>query len=201
MDEAVRVRAVDPEQEPGGSGEHEDAVREHEAVAEVLELLRREAVAREQRRETREALERRVRREDQHEQRQALDDVVHEAAERARREDGPRDLRDDGVGRARHRVHMYGEIRDAEEERDRDQREHPERLRRVLPLRVPERVDAVRDRLHSGQRRRSGRERAQQHEERHRAGADRKRMRHDGVVRVARRELDEPDDDEQCRPP
>ena len=97
VNEAVRVRAVDPEQQRCESREDDDAVREHEAVAEVQELPRREAVAREQRREAREALERRVRREDQHEQRQPLHDVVHEGAERARREDRPRDLRHDGV--------------------------------------------------------------------------------------------------------
>ena len=92
VDEAVGVRLVDDEQCRGGRGEHEHPVREDEAVAEVRELPRREAVAGEQRREPREALERRVRREDQDEQRRRLHDVVHEAAERSRLEDGPRDL-------------------------------------------------------------------------------------------------------------
>ena len=46
-----------------------------------------------------------------------------------------------------------------------------ERRGRVLSVRPAERVDAVRDRLHAGERGRARRERAQQDEERDRAGA------------------------------
>ena len=81
VDEAVRVRLVDDEESGRRGREHEHPVREDEAVAEVRELPRREAVAGEQRREPREALERRVRGEDQDEQRRRLNDVVHEAAD------------------------------------------------------------------------------------------------------------------------
>ena len=49
--------------------------------------------------------------------------------------------------RARPRAHLHGEPRDADEERDRDHAEDGERARRVACLRMPERADAVRDRL------------------------------------------------------
>jgi len=66
VDQVVDVGVIDPDQERSGSGEDDDAVREHEPVAEVRELAGDEAVVREQCREPREALERRVRREDEH---------------------------------------------------------------------------------------------------------------------------------------
>ena len=55
-------------------------------------------------------------------------------------------------------MQMDGEVRDAEEEEDRDRAEDGERLRRVLAVWPAERVDAVRDRLDAGQRGRAGRE-------------------------------------------
>ncbi len=185
VDQAVGVRLVDDEQGGRCAREHEHPVREDEPVAEVRELARREAVAREQRREPREALERRVRREHEDQQRRPLDGVVHEAAEGAGREHRARDLRDDRVRRARHRVDVHREVGDAEEHRDRDRPEHREGRRRVLSLRVPERVDAVRDRLHSGQSGRARRERAQQDEHRDHSGSGRERVRHDRLVDVS----------------
>ena len=198
VDEAVRVRAVDPEEQAGDRREHDHPVREDEPVAEVRELARREAVAREQRREAWEALERGVRGEDQHEQRQALNRVVHEASGRSGGEHGARDLRDDRCRRARPRVQVHREIRDAEEEEDRDRAEDRERGRRVLAVRAAERVHPVCDRLHTGQRGRAGRERAEEHEQRDRAGSHGQRMRHDRTVSVARRELDRARDDEHA---
>ena len=196
VDEAVGVRLVDDEQRRRGRGEHEHPVREDEPVAEVRELPRREAIPREQRREPREALERGVGREHEDEQRRPLDGVVHEAAEGARREDGARDLGDDRVGRARHRVDVHREIRDAEEHRDRDRPEHGERRRGVLPLRVPEGVDAVRDRLHAREGGRAGRERAQEDEDGDHAGPGRQRVGNDRRLQMPGQVLDEPDRDE-----
>ena len=57
-------------------GEHEDPVRVDEAVAEVHELAREEAVARQHGGQPREALVRRVRGEHEDPERQRLDDVV-----------------------------------------------------------------------------------------------------------------------------
>ncbi len=196
VDEVVRIRAIDPEQQAGDGRKHEHPVREDQAVAKVRELARREAVAGKQRREPRKTLEGRIRGEDQNEQRQPLHGVVHEARDRPCREDRARDLRHDRRRRARPRVQMHREIRDAEEEEDRDRAEDRQGGGCVLAVRLAEGVHAVGDRLDPGERRRTGREGAQEHEERDRAGPYRQSVRHDGVVRVACRQLDDPDDDE-----
>ena len=190
------VRAEDPDQDRRRAGQDDDAVREDEAVAEVRELARREAVPGEQRREAREALERRVRGEHEDEQRRPLHGVVHEAAERAGPEDRAADLGDHRVRRARHRVHAHREVRDAEEHRNRERPEDGERLGGVLSLRVPKGVDPVRDRLDPGQRRGARGERAQQDEDADRPRTDGQRVRNDRAMDVSRHHLDETDSDE-----
>ena len=81
------VRAEHPDQQRRGAREHDDPVRVDEPVAEVDELAREEAVAREHGAEPGEALVRRVRREHEDRERQALDRVEHERAARPARED------------------------------------------------------------------------------------------------------------------
>jgi hypothetical protein len=198
VDEAVRVRAVDPEEQACDEREDDHSVREDEPVAEVRELARREAIAREQRCQTREALERRVRGENEHHQGEDLDGVVHERPVRSRLEHGTRDLRDHRIGRAWERMQVHGEIGDADEERDRDGAEHPERDGGVSAMGLSKCVDSVCDRLHARQGSRARGERAQEDEEGHRAAAGRKRIRGHRVVRVTRRDLDDASHDEEA---
>ena len=75
------------------------------------------------------------------------------------------DLRDHRDARARGGVHRDREIRDAEEERDRDRAHRDERERGVPALGATKRADAVRDRLDAGQRRGARRERLQDDED------------------------------------
>ena len=178
MDQRVDARAVDPEKQRRGRGQHDDPVREDEPVAEIRELAGEVAVVRQQRGEPGEALVGRVRGQDEDEQGQPLDRVEHEGACGAGGEGRAGDLRDDGDGRARPSVHVDGQERHAHEERDRERAEHAEGLRGVPALRVPEGVDAVRDRLHARERGRTGRERPQQDERRDSAHPRRERMRH-----------------------
>ena len=119
VDQRVDVRAKREHEARRGAGEHENPVRVGEPVAEVDELPRQEAVARQQRGQPREALVRGVRGEHEDRERERLDEVVDGRAGRAGGEGRAGDLREDGCGPARARVHLHGEVRDAEEEADR----------------------------------------------------------------------------------
>jgi len=78
VDERVHVGAEDEDQRGGNRRQNQDAVREHEAVTEVRELPREEAVAGHDRGQSREPLVGRVRGQDQDPEREDLDDPEHE---------------------------------------------------------------------------------------------------------------------------
>ncbi len=149
---------------PGRERQHEDAVGVDEPVAEVRELARQEAVAREQRGQPREALEGRVGGQREHAGRRRLHGVVAEGRA-AGREHRTRDLRQHRDRLARPGVHLPGQERHAEEEEDRDHAHPQQRARGVARLRAPEGRHAVRDRLDAGQRAAARGEGAQQHDD------------------------------------
>ena len=178
MDQRVHVGLEGPDQERRDPGEDDDSVRVDEPVAEVDELAGEVAVAGEDRAQPREALVGGICREDQNRERQALDEVVDERARRPRREGRAGDLRDDRDRVARQGVHVDGQVRDADEQRDRHSAHDQQGLRRVPALRRLERTDAVRDRLDAGQRRGAGREGPEDHQDSDAAGgADGDRIR------------------------
>jgi hypothetical protein len=94
-------------------------------------------------------------------------------------------------------VLVHRQVGDAEEERDRDHAEDRERGRCVSAVRTTKCVDAVRDRLHASERRRPGREGAQQNEQRHAAGPGCDRIRRDRMRGGAEERLRQTDRDER----
>ena len=207
VDQVVDIGVVDPDEERGRAGEHDDAVREDEPVAEVRELARDEAVAGEQRRKAGEPLVRRVRREDQTANVKIwTTQYIHPAPPPAGKTARAICETTESVELGRACV-LHSEIGDADEDRDRDDAEHAERPRSVLRLRVTESVDAVRDRLDAGERARAGRERLQDEEDRDRTDAGGHRMRRLGrgqlltahFVRPAPTAIEHGDDESVCR--
>ena len=201
VDQRVDARVVGPRAaRTRCSGQHDDPVREDEPVAEVGELPREEPVAREQRREAREALVGRVRGEHEHGERQHLDDPVHEAdatCRPGRRRARSRESTDGVPVASAARASAPRATRRRRTSRSRSCRERRASSPRSS-VRPPERVDAVRDRLDTGQRGRAGGERAQDDEKRHRA----RPVAADAGRRPAgspRRALGQPDADQRRR--
>ena len=94
-DERGDLGAGGDHQGAGDTGEHEDAVRVHEAVASLGHLAREEAVARLEARESREVGETGVRRHHEDEHRPRLKGVVEDLADGTLAVDGLADLADD----------------------------------------------------------------------------------------------------------
>ena len=89
LDQPRELRVVEPDEEERERREDEDAVGEHEAVAAVAELARHELIARQDRGQPREVLERGVRREHEDPRREDLQqDEPQSRRRRPRRRSG-----------------------------------------------------------------------------------------------------------------
>ena len=165
LDQPRELGVVHVDQQAGEARQDQHAVGEDEPVPAVAELRGHEPVAREDRRQAREVLERRVGREHEDPCREDLQQDEHEPVAEHRLAD----LRQHRllVQQIRRDAHLegVGEDRDAEEHRDGHRAHDGEGLRRVPRLGAAEGLDPVGDRLHAGERGGAGRERAQQQEQ------------------------------------
>ena len=149
-DEPRGVALEHPRQQRREEGQQEDAVGEDQAVPQVGELLRQEAVAGHQARQAWEVGKRGVRGQHQNRRCRCLHEIVGPGHARVG-EDGARELRDDRLFLARLDLVQVGQPAGAQKQ-DREQEGHPQQRRGGIPrLRRAEGGYAVRDRLHAGQ--------------------------------------------------
>ena len=199
-DERADLTAECDEESAGAKREHQDPVREHEAIAAIGELAGQEPVGGDDAREPGEVSERGVRRQGQDRRGRCLEHPI----ERSVTHHGPPHDRQDRLVRAQRRSQLCSQDRDAEEQAAEDHRHPRQRDGRIARLRLAERLDPVRDRFDTAQRDRTRRERPQQQERggarQHRVGTGEVRKR--SVVRreateIAGRDPDQSPDDEQ----
>ena len=151
----------DDDEQGGGTGQRDDPVGEHQAVAPLGELAGEEAVAGLEARQAREVGETGVGGEDEDQHRGGLERVAEHLASRTGAVDGLTDLGEHRGGALleRQRLHLAGEEGETEEHHPEPAAHHHQGLPGVLPRRLAEGRDAVRDRLDTGHRGAAGGER------------------------------------------